>query len=621
MRIKFYSLKKSGLIAAFFFIMLVKIGFSADLSEKTQEPIANRLIEAASKMQLHQKAVWSSLLHAVDGRSSISDPDFILSSADFSLENELQKTIIFLYQGYSENVCRFPARYYWLKEMINAPPLPVDACPDIAEFRLKAPADEIDIVFASENLSQPASTLGHIFLKISGKNIVGDEKSHAISFYTDTDTINIPKLLYDSTVTGKTGYFTLSPYAEKIELYVDDEQRSLWEYRLLLNETQKELIRLHLLELKNVKFNYFFQKYNCATVINFIVCLSNNSGSCTNKWVTPKDVIKNAHQLGLIAETRVITPSRWLVRALEEQISKPEQKNIKRQVEEGVITATTCSSGDNQTFLQLELAKAYNQYAYQQNKINKFIWLKNDQELSATINRDHPEKILRGNDKFNPVNTPDDSQIVITGIVDDGKPVLGLTFLPVSHMLSDDNRAYASETELELFAITLHVPLQEGPPRLERFVLYDIQSLLPRDALTGGVSGRFSVAYEPHYDNNLDKHLAVTVNGALGLTERLASDLDIYGLVGGGIAYGHHHGYGYLTVEMGTIVREVWNMKSHLSYILTLGQLETTANYSTFRFQQSKYLSKAYSVQMEWEKIFDQDNTRDILLLSFKKIY
>lgn len=613
-------LKKSGLIAAFFLIMLVKIGFAEDLSEKTQEPIANRLIQTASKMQLHKKAVWSSLLHAVDGRSSISDPDFILSLSNFSLENELQKTIIFLYQGDSGNVCRFPARYYWLKEMLDAPPLPVDACPDIAEFRLKAPTDEIDIVFASENLSQPASMLGHIFLKISGKNIIGHKKSHAISFYTDTDTINIPKLLYDSTVTGKNGYFTLSPYAEKIELYVDDEQRSLWEYRLLLNETQKELIRLHFSELKNVKFSYFFQKYNCATVINFIVCLSNNTGSCANKWVTPKDVIKNAHQLGLIAETHVITPSRWLVRALEEQISKPEQKNIKRQIEDGVITAIFGASGD-QTFLQLEFAKAYNQYAYQQNKINKSVWLKNEQELSATINTAHPDKILRGNDKFNPVNTPDDSQIVITGIVDDGKGVLGLTFLPVSHMLSDDNRAYASETELELFATTLHVPLQGRPPRLERFVLYDIQSLLPRDALTDGISGRFSVAYEPHYDNSLDKHQAVAVNGALGLTERLTCDLDIYGLVGGGIAYGRHHGYGYLTAEMGTIVREVWNMKSHLSYVLTLGQLETTANYSTFRFQQSKYLNKAHSVQLEWEKIFDEDNTRDTLLFSFKKIY
>jgi hypothetical protein len=618
---KFHSLKKSGLIAAFFFILLARIGFAADLSETAPEPIANRLIEAAAKMQLHREAIWSSLLHVVNGRPSISDPDFILSSSAFSLENELRQTIIFLYQGTPENVCRFPARYFWLKGMLDAPTLPVDACPDIVEFRLKAPSDEISLVFASENLSQPASMLGHTFLKISGKNVVGNETSHAVSFYTDTDTINIPKLLYDSIVTGKHGYFTLSPYAEKIELYVDSEQRSLWEYRLLLNNTQKELIILHLLELKNVKLSYFFQKYNCATVINFIICLSRNTDLHNNAWITPKDVIKNAQQLGLISETRVVTPSRWLVRALEEQISKPEKKNIQQQIEDGAINFGSVSPGNDQTFLHLELAKAYNQYAYQQNKISETIWVENNQELSATINTVYPNKILNGNNSFNPLNTPDDSQIVIAGIIDDDRPLLGLTFLPVSHMLSDDNHAYASETELELFATTLHVPLQAGTPRLERFDLYDIQSLLPRDSLTGGISGRFSVSYEPHYDNKLDKHQAVAVNGALGLTERITWDLDIYGLAGGGLAYGRHHGYGYLTAETGAIVREVWNMKSLLSYVFTMGQLKNSANYSTVRFRQSKYMDKAHSVQLEWEKIFDQDNTRNTLLLSFKKIF
>jgi hypothetical protein len=218
--------------------------------------------------------------------------------------------------GDSQNVCRFPARYYWLRQELNAPELALDRCADVVEFSDRAPLDDIALVFASENIAEPASMLGHAFLKFSGMNAQRQEISHAISFFTDAETINLPKLLFDSMVVGKNGYFSLSPFYEQRQLYVDTEQRSLWQYHLNFNATQKNLIRLHLLELKQTHLTYFFQRYNCATVIRFIIALSGASMPDTGWWVTPRSLVQSVNEAGLVDTTTIISPSRWVVRAL-----------------------------------------------------------------------------------------------------------------------------------------------------------------------------------------------------------------------------------------------------------------------------------------------------------------
>lgn len=469
---------KSGLVAAFFLLYLQLASASAPpISEDVGLHAADQINAAAKAGQIYKSPVWSALLHASNGHPNIADANFLLSLPNFSLESELRQTIDFLYRGEQSNVCRFPARYLWLRKQLDAPELPLDECKDIVEFRQKAPLDEITLVFASETIAQPASMLGHAFLKFSGKNAQGQQVSHAISFYTDADTINLPKLLFDSLVIGKKGYFSLSPYNEKQQLYVDDEQRNLWEYQLALDSFQKELIRLHLHELKQSQLIYFFHRYNCATLLDFILQLSGKSIPDTDRWVTPKDLIKHAQQAGLIADTRVITPSHWLVRTLADQVTAIEQQSIKKQVQSGTVADGLDRSGSESAFIRLELARAYNQHAYLKDNLDKRLWLVNDRDLAVIKRESFPDKSLNTDNRYNPINTPGDSQIALAIQHDKDGDALSVTVIPVSHTLNDDNRNYASETSLQLLAPTIKIPLNNGRPKLDRLTIYDMQSL------------------------------------------------------------------------------------------------------------------------------------------------
>ena len=616
------SFTKSGLVAAFFLLYLQLASATATTRpELNSLNVSERLNEAAKTGKLYQLPVWSALLHAGNGHSNIADAKFLLSLPDFSPERELQLTIDFLYRGGSGSVCRFPARYLWLRRYMDAPELPLDACPDIIEFRQKVPIDEVSLVFASERIAQPASMLGHAFLKFSGKNVQGQEVSHAISFYTDANTLNLPKLLFDSLIIGKNGYFSLSPYYEQQQRYVDEEQRNLWEYKLTLDKFQKELIRLHILELKQSNLTYFFQKYNCATVLNFIIALSGKPMSESGWWVTPKDLLKNAQQAGLIGDTHVITPSRWLYRALVDQVPSEEQQSIRHQIDQGNVEDNFDLSGSEQAFIRLELARVYNQYAYLDGVLNRERWIVNEITLADDKAQFFPDMSLSSEDRFNPLNSPGDSQISISTQHDAGGAALALTVLPISHTLSDDNRSYSSETSLQLFATTIKLPLNHGGPELDRLTIFDMLSLVPYDEVTGGSSTHFHIAYEPQKNSELEIGRVFATSGAVGLTKRLINDIDIYSLVGGGVGYTGVRGYFYTTLEAGAILREVWDMKSIFSLARTDNQVDIGSHYYTVGISQSKFIDNTKTLLFELKCDFNNDNVQNTIAITLKNIF
>jgi hypothetical protein len=609
--------KKGGLIAAFFLLQSIS---GSVMGAPDTAAVADRLNLAAQSEKLYQAPVWSGLLHVENGHANIIDKEFLLSSPDFSVEREMQATIEFLYQGDSKNVCRFPARYYWLKQQLDAPALALDSCPDVAEFRKKAPLDEISLVFASEMISQPSSMLGHAFLKFSGKNDQGEEVSHAISFYTDANTYNIPKLLFDSLVVGKQGYFSLSPYAEKQQRYVDEEQRNVWEYQLNLDLFQRELIRLHLLELKHAKLTYYFHRYNCATLINFILKLSGKPVP-QDVWVTPKGLIRNADAAGLIADTRVTTPSRWLFAALSNQVSPAERHAIVQQVKQGELADDSAQAGTKHAFLRLELVRSYNQYAYLAGELDKTRWQDNERAYTQIKAARYSEMSLESTGRYNPRYTPKESQVSLATQYDSSGASLVLGMLPVSHTLKDDNRSYASESNLQLFDVALKTSLRSGKTQLDHLTIFDMTSLIPYDEITGGLSSRFHIAIEPQLTNSLTSTQAMVLGGAVGQSQRVYEDIDLYALAGGGAGSTATKGFLYTNLEAGLILREVWDMKSLLSLSRNNSQIDTGAHYNSLNFTQAKFIDGTHTIQFDWRRDMNTIGQKNTVAIRFKKLF
>jgi len=581
------AIAKSGVLAAFFI----------NTTLANPAPDTQTWMQAALAQQLPANPVWQALLHSQHQQANITDPNFLLSHDGFSTATEMALTLEALYSQPGA-VCRFPARYWWLKQQLALPELPLSDCPDIATFRQKAPMQTLSLVFVSENVTQPSSIMGHAFLKLSGLDNHGRQQDHAISFYTDADTVNLPKLLFESLVTGKQGYFALGPYQEQQSRYTDDEERNVWEYDLALDDWQRELVRLHLLELKQTELRYYFQDYNCATLVRFIMALSGRLPPKTAGWVSPKDLVRSAREAGLIAMQRTITPSRWMARTLGQQLSPALVAANAQAVASGNIRAQAYPAGEAQAFVALMHAEALNQYAYLQGTLDATRWRSNAHALAQLREQDFAGLSLDSDPRLDPATAPQDSQLAAMWQRRQGQAALTLSLLPASHQLPDDNRSYQRENGLQLLQPTLLLPLDGSRPRLDSFRLYGVQSLLPYDATTGGLSGKLDIAYNPQYGSGLQLGRATTLGGMLGITLRPYHDIDTYALAGGALAW--HAGKASLQAdaEAGLILRGVYNSKLLLAHSWHYNQLDSRNTYRQLDASLQWYIARQQTLSI-----------------------
>ena len=115
-------------------------------------------------------------------------------------------------------------------------------------------------------MNNPASVFGHTLLRI---DVAGDAESDeilgwAVDFTAETG--DDDGVVYMAKgVTGRyPAAFGVRPYYQQLKRYSDWENRDIWEYRLNLDESQRELLLMHLWELQSVEFPYYFFTRNCS---------------------------------------------------------------------------------------------------------------------------------------------------------------------------------------------------------------------------------------------------------------------------------------------------------------------------------------------------------------------
>lgn len=591
--------------------MLTAAGGAA-AGEPPPGPDLPALQARARALRLAESPVWAALLHASGGRARIADPGFLLSQPRFDAARELELTIAFLYGPDEGAVCRFPARALWLQEEGGFPPLPRQACPEVRELDARAPADELSLAFASENITVPASMLGHAFLALRGTTPAGLEVEHAVSFFTDdVDTYNLPVLFYRAMIAGKRGLFALGPLREQLRQYVEVEQRSLWRYALRLDAQQIERVRMHLLELKQTDLTYYFQSYNCATLINFVLAVADPSVDTSGWWVTPAEVTRRARKAGLTRATAVYTPSRTLVRELVAQLPADDVRAARRAVEAGEELEFSPAQTSDQRFARWQLARAYNHLALRTQAVSGAQWEATERRLQRAGSDAFAGKSLRVADQFDPANTPPETHLTLRGGLDDGVGYLALSLLPVSHDIDDDNRQRGVENALTLFGATVRQDLDGSPPVLDRLRIYGIESYAPYDSLSGGLSGYFSLGVERRHAKGLEVAHPLLVRGGVGLAARPVADLDAYLTLGAEAGVARWTPYAAASVEAGLIARLVWDLKSWVLARQTVAYLDEGSAHATFRAELARYLGRNASVLLQVEHRRSGRDTRD----------
>lgn len=540
--------------------------------------------------------IWRALLHQERFFSSISDPKFYLSSSRKPKDEKAALLEALNGPKALEVACRFPARYRYLRSLGQGPEVNLRNCPELERFLDAVPADQVYLVFASESVSRPASIMGHTLLKLKGVNNQGIEVEHAISFFTRMDDVDPVSLLFQSFITGKKGYYTLSPYHESLSYYLFSEGRNVWEFEIKMTELQKELLRLHLYELKTIEMNYFFHVFNCSTLLRDILSVANPSiHEAGHVWVTPLDLVRTLAKSGSIQSRSLAYTNQWLIKELvrQDEFSTSSLLQIPSLNEE--FSPAANAEHNALLYKRYRLTKAYLGYELEKDKISRAEWSSAEHALDhyyAPLNRQFS---LDYSDIEGPENTIPDTQIGIGFLNYVGENGILFNLLPISHTLTNDLTGFSYESEVKLGAIQLYLG-KDSQLRLHRFDIFSVKDLQPRDPITGGLSGQLGIGYAPYLGSDGRMRSQEYLEGLLGPTWRPQSDIDLNLHLGG--RYLHRETRPVSGVlETGVLLRMIWKMKFVASYGVQTQfdgrNIETIQAQHAFNF-------KGFSLQTSW---------------------
>lgn len=280
-------------------------------------------------MSLHEQRYWRLLLHYrpnwISGyESEVDDPGFFLApNGKTDSKAELEATITGFFS--SELVgrsslparCAFIARYEWLKAAlaIEETQLPPERCERFRSWYKELNPDSLSLIFPAAFLNNPASTFGHLLLRVDQK---GQTEATRILAYTINYAAELPpdigvEYVYRGVFGGYTGYFSTLPYYLKAKEYGDFENRDIWEYRLNFTQGQIQRILMHAWEMGNASFDYFFFKENCAYHILALLDLADPDLRLADRfwfYTFPSDGVRAIAETPNLVQDAVFRPSR-----------------------------------------------------------------------------------------------------------------------------------------------------------------------------------------------------------------------------------------------------------------------------------------------------------------------
>ncbi len=275
------------------------------------------LIEKARAEKFSRLRLWRLLLHYQSGpfglESEASSPNFFLSPRGRkNPEAEIEADIAAMFgpdkRKREKIICRFPARYAWLKSKLKVKTAAV-SCPAFEAWKKENSAPSISLIFASAYLGNPASLYGHTFLRLNRENpgSSSDLLDPSINFAAETGPENGFSYAAEGLLGFFPGYYSVLPYARKVEEYNDFESRDIWEYKLNLDSSAIDALLTHLWELNHVRFPYYFFNKNCSYQLLKLIEVADPRARLIDHWplyVIPADTIRAVKKAGLVQNER-----------------------------------------------------------------------------------------------------------------------------------------------------------------------------------------------------------------------------------------------------------------------------------------------------------------------------
>ena len=535
-----------------FFLTQTSCNFAYAESTNNYNHLSSSTIQHITDSRLWENTQWLNLLHYVkesdkEFNSNVVDSVFFIADdGKTNPQSELFSTLNAFYFIQDNNKdshaqCRFKARLKWLKN--NLPNtlnnLPAVDCPLYNEWRSIMPAHKVSLIFPAYHLNSPSSMFGHTLLRIDPAESKNSSNwlSMAVNFGANINNDD-NSLLYafKGLAGGYPGIFIVTPYFNKIKEYNRQENRDIWEYPLNLTPQETEDMVLHLWELKEINFKYYFFDENCSYRLLELLQVARPGLNLTNEFgltAIPVDTVRSIEQAGMIQDT-VYRPSRATnVGFLLGKLSSDEQDFVfKLSNNATLINSSQFKSYDSQKqFLILDTAYRYLRYE-QNNTGRSDTMAKNSYQLLQAINsiKNFTSTSASFTDQQRPEKGHLSKLLSLSAGDNDGSSFAQIDFRMSFHSLEDHLNGFLQGAQINIGNIAIRT--YEEETRLQQLELVDIFSLTPRNQFFTPLSWRVYTGLEQQFINGKD-HLTGHVTGGAGVSYEPWSDSIFYTLVTG----------------------------------------------------------------------------------------
>ncbi|WPC75452.1 Lnb N-terminal periplasmic domain-containing protein [Vibrio porteresiae] len=500
---------------------------------------------------LSQDAYWLKLGHYLPAlryqyKSTVDSATFFLSiHGKTDPKQELQATILALYQPDMVQRqmmrCTFPARYAWLEKQLSHPMPPLD-CPELNKWQEAMAPDKLTLVFPTAFMNNPSSMFGHTLLRIDALNQNKNSElvAYAINFAAQPQTDdNAALYAFKGLVGSYPGRFTVMPYYKKVREYNDIESRDIWEYPLRFTHAEVERVLLHLWELEQAEFDYYFFDENCSYQLLALLQLANHDLDLVSQFpyaATPSDTVKALVDAHLTE--RPDYRAAFGTRLLHESDFVDERLYLatRRLKEEGIYP-------DADEFSPSEQA-AILEFAYEWLNFELY-----DEGLARNITAKQLTNILIARSKLDaPSPYPDVPQPHTSPDQGHGSARFGLgrqlhqassdrtefEWRPSYHDLFDAQAGFIPGAQISFGDLGITMD-DQGITRLDHWYIVDAMALAPSNRVFDSLAWNMKFGLDRPDSHQLHR---LFINGGAGKAWGRADGLHVYGLINGEINHG-----------------------------------------------------------------------------------
>ncbi len=598
---------------------------------------AERLVGAAEGKKLWDERYWHLLLHYKRGllggfTSEVMEPAFFNSpDGRTDPESELKETIRSLFKpidalkaGEEHPLCNFPARRLWLSEKleIDQTLLPRPVCARKDHWMASLDVNRVTLVYASYYMASPASMFGHTLLRLDKKGENSNQVllNYGVNYAANMNTDNPILMAYKGMFGLFPGVYSTFPYYMKVQEYSNIEARDMWEYQLALDPQQIHVLLLHLWEVGEARFQYFYFRENCAFEMLALIEVANPALHLTEQFpvatVPTKTVKAVCAEEGLVT-ARVYRPS--LIHQLDQRrhaFSVGQAAAFKDILKANELAPSAAYGrlGDGEKAAVLDAYLDYRQYQVMRSRKsedegllrqNRAILMERARLPQRTADDSVP--VERG-----PEQGHDSNKLSLGGGANNAGPFEFISYRPTYHDLMSYAPGYADNSQIIYFETSVRHYNQTGKTILEGVKLVDLVSLSPYDPLYGNTSWQVSFGFRSLRDIGCEECQAFYVNFGDGYAVKtpVSDSAILYAMLTGRGEVANRFAERYrigVGLEAGGLIEETDSLKTHIFLNAVRYPAGNITNEYRFGLRQRYAFDKNFAVGVAVSRINDDN--------------